>query len=73
MVGVPHPHHGEAVRAYVVRAAGSEIDEDAVVEHCGRYLARYKCPSKVLFVDELPKNATGKLLRRELKDTVLDS
>jgi long-chain acyl-CoA synthetase len=71
VVGVPHPHHGEAVRAYVVRTPGSEIDEDAMVEHCGRSLARYKCPTKVLFVDHLPKNATGKLLRRELKGTLL--
>jgi long-chain acyl-CoA synthetase len=73
VVGVPHPHHGEAVRAYVVRAADSELDEDTVIEHCGRLLARYKCPSKVLFVDQLPKNANGKLLRRELKGTVLDT
>jgi long-chain acyl-CoA synthetase len=68
VVGVPHPHHGEAVRAYVVRVPGTELDEDAVIEHAGHSLARYKCPSKVVFVDELPKNATGKLLRRALGD-----
>ena len=72
VVGTAHPHQGEAVRAYVVRVDGSDIDEDVVIEHCTRLLARYKCPTKVLFVDELPKNATGKLLRRELRGTVLD-
>lgn len=66
VVGVPHPHHGEAVRAYVVAAPGARLDEDQLIEHCGDYLARYKCPSKVLFVDELPRGLSGKLLRREL-------
>jgi long-chain acyl-CoA synthetase len=71
VIGVPHPHHGEAVKAYVVRAAGVDIDEDALIEHCTTLLARYKCPSKVLFVDQLPRNASGKVLRRELEGTVI--
>jgi long-chain acyl-CoA synthetase len=71
VLGVPHPHHGEAVKAYVVRAEGAEIDEEGLIEHCLDYLARYKCPSKVLFVDELPRNAAGKLIRRELEGSIL--
>ncbi len=67
VVGVPHPHHGEAIRAYVVAEADARLDEDQLIEHCGEYLARYKCPSKVLFVAELPRGLTGKLLRRELQ------
>ncbi len=66
VIGVPHPHTGEAVRAYVVLAEGATIDEDALVDYCRDHLARYKCPAKILFVDELPRTATGKLLRRDL-------
>ena len=54
VVGVPHPHSGEAVKAYVVIAAGHSIDEDEVIECGPDRLARYKCPEKVMFVDELP-------------------
>ena len=71
VVGVPHPHTGEAVKAYVVRTDGADIDEDALIEHCAAFLARYKCPTKVIFVEELPRNAAGKLIRRELEGTVL--
>ena len=67
VVGTAHPHTGEAVRAYVVLAPGTHLDEDAVVDHCRRNLARYKCPSKVLFVDKVPRNMTGKLQRYALR------
>ena len=67
VVGTPHPHTGEAVRAYVVLGPGAHLDEDAVVDHCRRNLARYKCPSKVLFVEELPRNFSGKLQRYSLR------
>ena len=66
VVGVPHPHTGEAVRAFVVLKKGAEADEDALIDHCHDHVARYKCPSKVLVVDQLPHNAVGKLLRRSL-------
>lgn len=71
VVGVPHPHSGEAVRAFVVPeggdAVGAPVDEDAIVAFCGQHLARYKCPSTVTFVDELPHGLAGKLLRRALR------
>jgi long-chain acyl-CoA synthetase len=67
VVGVPHPHSGEAVRAYIVVRAGAHVDEDALVEHACRHLARYKCPSSIAFVDELPLGLNGKLLRRALR------
>jgi long-chain acyl-CoA synthetase len=67
VVGVPHPHSGEAVRAYVVVRAGAHVDEDALVEHACRHLARYKSPSSIAFVDELPHGLSGKLLRRALR------
>ena len=71
VLGVPHPHHGEAVKAYVVARPGSQLDEDTLIEYSMDYLARYKCPTKVIFVEELPRNAAGKLIRRELEGTVL--
>jgi len=66
VVGVPHPHHGEAVKAFVVPKPGVHLDEEQIIEWCGDHLARYKCPTKVLFVDQLPRNVSGKLLRRSL-------
>jgi long-chain acyl-CoA synthetase len=67
VVGVPHPHTGEAVKAYVVAAPGVELHEDPIIDHCHEHLARYKCPTKVLVVPELPHNAAGKVLRRILR------
>jgi long-chain acyl-CoA synthetase len=66
VIGVPHPHTGEAVKAFVVVAEGASVDEDALIDHCCDFLARYKAPSKIVFVDELPRNTSGKLLRRDL-------
>jgi len=67
VVGTPHPHTGETVRAYVVTRDGAHLDEDALVDFCRSRLARYKCPTKVLFVDQIPKNVSGKVLRHSLK------
>lgn len=63
VVGVPHPHSGEAVKAFVVPKPSMSVDEDTLIDWCQDHLARYKCPSKILFVDSLPKNVNGKLLR----------
>ncbi len=66
VAGVAHPHTGEAVKAWVVVRDGMTVDEDTLISWCNEHLARYKSPSKVLFVDELPRNVSGKLLRRSL-------
>lgn len=71
VIGVPHPHDGEAVKAFVVLAPGAHTDEDSLIDYAHDFLARYKCPSKVVFVDELPRHATGKLVRRHLGSSVL--
>ena len=71
VLGVPHPHHGEAVKAYVVAEQGAQLDEDELIDFALDHLARYKCPTSVAFVDELPRNAAGKLIRRELEGTLL--
>ena len=67
VVGVAHPHTGEAVKAFVVVDPSFSHEEDAIIEFCARHLARYKCPQKVNFVDELPVNTSGKVLRRALR------
>lgn len=66
VIGVPHPHTGETVKAFVVEAPDAHLDEEELVTHCTRYLARYKAPSAVEFVGELPRGLGGKLLRRDL-------
>ncbi len=70
VVGVPHPHTGEAVKAYVVARPGADVDEEVLIEHSLDHLARYKCPTKIIFVDALPRNASGKLVRRSLDDAL---
>ena len=67
VVGVAHPHTGESVKAYVVLAPGQFVEEDSLIAFCAEHLARYKCPDKVMFVDELPLGAGGKVLRRALR------
>jgi long-chain acyl-CoA synthetase len=67
VIGVSHPHSGEAVKAYVVAEEGRSIEEEDVIAFCADHLARYKCPEKVMFVDSLPENVSGKVLRRSLR------
>jgi long-chain acyl-CoA synthetase len=66
VLGVPHPHSGEAVKAFVVLAEGGQLDEETLIEYTLDQLARYKCPTKVMFVSALPRNANGKIVRRQL-------
>ena len=67
VVGVDSPYSGEAVKAYVVPEPGVALEEDEVSDFCATRLARYKCPTKVMFVDELPQGLGGKVLRRQLR------
>jgi len=67
VVGVPHPRWVEAVIAVVVPKAGQALDEAAVLAHCAALLGAFKVPKAVVFVDALPKNPSGKLLKRQLR------
>jgi len=67
VVGVEHPHSGETVTAFVVAEPGRHLEEDEVIEFTAERLARYKCPTKVTFVESLPQGLVGKVLRRALR------
>jgi acyl-CoA synthetase (AMP-forming)/AMP-acid ligase II len=67
VVGVPDERMGEVGRAYVVRAAGAALTEDAVVGFAKERMANFKVPRQVAFVDALPRNLSGKVLKTELR------
>ena len=66
-VGVDDQEFGARLRAFVVKQKDSSIDEDAIKVYVREHLARYKVPREVIFLDELPRNPTGKILKRELR------
>jgi acyl-CoA synthetase (AMP-forming)/AMP-acid ligase II len=66
VIGVEDDEYGQRLKAFVVVEAGREVGEDDLKGHVKAHLAAYKAPREVEFVDELPRNATGKVLKREL-------
>ncbi|MGZ4245333.1 MAG: AMP-binding protein [Solirubrobacteraceae bacterium] len=67
VVGVPDDEFGQRLRAVVSLHPGADLSEEQLQEHVRTHLARYKVPREVVFVDQLPRNATGKILKRELR------
>jgi fatty-acyl-CoA synthase len=67
-LGVEDKEWGHRLRAFVVKAEGASVDEDTIKDYVKANLARYKVPREVIFLDELPRNPTGKILKRELRD-----
>lgn len=67
VVGVPDDTWGESVKAFVALKEGAEATEDEIIEFCRQHLAHYKCPKSVDVVPALPRNPTGKILKRELR------
>jgi long-chain acyl-CoA synthetase len=66
--GMPHPKKGEAVRATIVLRKGVKVTSEELIDYCRKNMANYKVPAAIDFVDELPKSATGKILKRVLRD-----
>jgi fatty-acyl-CoA synthase len=69
IIGVANDRWGEVGRAIIVRKPDADLDEAAVLAHCSEQLAKFKVPTSAVFIDELPHNATGKVLKRELRLT----
>ncbi|BBZ37015.1 long-chain-fatty-acid--CoA ligase FadD2 [Mycobacterium conspicuum] len=67
-IGVDDKEWGHRLRAFVVKKDGASVDEDAIKHYVRDHLARYKVPREVIFLEELPRNPTGKILKRELRE-----
>jgi fatty-acyl-CoA synthase len=68
VVGVDDKDYGKRLRAYVVLSDGAELDEKTLKEHVKSNLARYKVPREIVFIDEMPRNPAGKIIKRDLPD-----
>lgn len=71
-IGVEDKEWGHRLRAFVVKKDGADLDEDTVKHYVRDHLARYKVPREVIFLEELPRNPTGKILKRELREMEID-
>jgi long-chain acyl-CoA synthetase len=67
VVGIPHPVYGEVPKAFVVVKEGKSLSEEQIIEHCAKHLAKFKLPAEVEFLDVLPRNASGKVLKHTLR------
>ena len=68
VIGVPHDKWGETPLAVIVPKSGAALTEAEIIDFCRSRIARYKCPTRVAFVDSLPRNASGKLQKHKLRD-----
>lgn len=67
VVGRPHPHWGEQPVAFVVLKKGEELGFEELDHHCRSQLAGFKTPKQLIVMEELPRTATGKVLKRDLR------
>jgi long-chain acyl-CoA synthetase len=68
VIGVPHERWGETPKALLVPRAGATLDEAEIIEYCRERLARFKCPTSISVEESLPRNPSGKLLKREMRE-----
>jgi fatty-acyl-CoA synthase len=68
VIGIPNEGLGEVGKAFIVPRDGAQLTAEAVTGHCRMRLAKYKVPAEIVFIDELPRTATGKVLKRELRN-----
>lgn len=71
VVGVPHHDWGEVPKAFVVLRPGLKATEEEIINYCKQNLASYKCPKSVMFIEEIPKTASGKITRAGIRDKYL--
>ncbi|HMC69479.1 MAG TPA: hypothetical protein VKJ07_10015, partial [Mycobacteriales bacterium] len=69
VIGIPHPYTGETVKAFVVPVADATPTADDIIEYAARRLARFKCPTSVEIVVELPHSAIGKVAKGRLRES----
>ncbi len=68
VVGIPHPKWQEIPKAFVVLKKGEKLTADEISTHCSKKLAKFKVPKEIEFIDMLPRNPSGKVLKRELRE-----
>ena len=73
IIGVPDERWGETGVAFISLKSNESIEEKDIIQHCLNNLAKFKVPSSVEFIEALPRNATGKVLKRNLREDLLGS
>ena len=68
VIGIPHEKWGETAKAIVVKFPGSDVTEEEIIEYARGHLATYKCPTSVDWIDVLPRNPSGKVLKKDLRE-----
>lgn len=68
VIGVPDEKWGESVKGFVVLQPDSSLDETEIISYTRTQIAGYKCPKTINFIEALPRNPSGKILRRELRE-----
>jgi acyl-CoA synthetase (AMP-forming)/AMP-acid ligase II len=68
VVGIPDDKWGESVIGFVVIEESTNLSEEEIISYARTQIAAYKCPKSIEFIKELPRNPSGKILRRELRD-----
>jgi len=68
VIGVPNEKYGEVVKACIVKKEGSDLTEEDVINFCKDRIASYKKPQSIDFIDEVPRNASGKVLKKVLRE-----
>jgi long-chain acyl-CoA synthetase len=68
VVGIPDKVYGEEVKAFVVLKPGANVSEQELIDHCLKFTSRFRVPKTIAFLNELPKNSVGKILKRTLRE-----
>ena len=68
VIGMPDQRWGEVPRAFVALKPGREVTAEALIAHCRERLAGFKTPKEIVFIDVLPRNPSGKVLKRQLRE-----